>query len=158
MEALAVRPAPVRKSLIVRADPSKAFAVFTGGMGRWWPASHSIGTSPLKEVVLEPRAGGRWAERGEDGSECEWGKVLAWEPPSRILLAWQIGADWKHDPDLVTEVEVTFTPHGEGETRVVLEHRLLERYGDKAEDVRTAISSEGGWQMLLGRFGEAAAA
>jgi uncharacterized protein YndB with AHSA1/START domain len=158
MEALAIRPAPVRKSLIVRADAAKAFDVFTNRMGSWWPASHSINSAELKNVVMEPKADGRWFERGADGTECQWGKVIAWEPPSRLLLAWQITADWKYDPDLVTEVEVTFTPTGNGETRVELEHRNLERYGGKAEAVRLSIDSDGGWRKLLELFAEAVSA
>jgi uncharacterized protein YndB with AHSA1/START domain len=107
-------------------------------------------------VVLEPKVGGRWFEIGEDGSQCNWGKVLAWEPPTRVLLAWQIGADWKYDPDLVTEVEVTFTPIEGGATRVDLEHRNLERFGDKIDTVRAAIDSEGGWSGILKVYAESA--
>ena len=152
-----IRPAPVRKSITVDTDTAHAFEVFTSRMGRWWPHSHSIGSSPQKEIVLEPRSGGRWYEVGEDGSHCNWGKVLAWEPPQRVLLAWQIGGDWKYDPDLVTEVEVTFTPVGSG-TRVDLEHRNLERFGDKAEPMRNSIDSEGGWTAILKLYAEQASA
>jgi uncharacterized protein YndB with AHSA1/START domain len=151
-----IRPAPVRKSITVNADAACAFEVFTDRIGIWWPHSHTIGSSPQKNIVLEPRAGGRWFEIGEDGSECTWGKVLAWEPPVRLLLAWQINGNWKYDPDLVTEVEVTFTPVGKDTTRVDLEHRNLERFGDKAEPVRNAIDSEGGWTQILRFYGQAA--
>jgi uncharacterized protein YndB with AHSA1/START domain len=150
-----IAPAPVRKSIRVKAPPAKAFEVFTAGMGRWWIKTHSINASPLKDVIMEPRAGGRWFERGEDGSECPWGRVIAWEPPSRVLLAWQIGGDWKFDPDLVTEVEVRFTPEGDG-TRVDLEHRDIERFGDRADAVRAAFESAEGWGGLLERFAELA--
>jgi uncharacterized protein YndB with AHSA1/START domain len=156
MSTLTIRPAPVRKSITVKADAARAFEVFTGRIGRWWPRSHCIGSSPQKDVLLEPRAGGRWYEIGEDGAQCNWGKVLAWEPPARVLLAWQIGTDWKYDADLVTEVEVTFTPVGADETRVDLEHRNLERLGEKAETVRTAIDSEGGWSGILKLYAEMA--
>jgi uncharacterized protein YndB with AHSA1/START domain len=105
---------------------------------------------------MEPRPGGRWYEIGEDGSLCNWGKVLAFEPPARVLLAWQINGDWKYDPDLVTEVEVKFTALEGGHTRVELEHRNIERFGDKAESVRTAIDSEGGWSGILKTYGEVA--
>lgn len=149
-----IRPAPVRKSLLVKANREKSFAAFTGGIGRWWPRSKSIGSAPQTDVVLEPRVGGRWYERGADGSECEWGKVLEWEPPSRVLLAWQIGADWKFDATLVTEVEVTFTALASGETRVDLEHRYLERLGEGAERARAAFDSEDGWGGVLRDFGE----
>jgi uncharacterized protein YndB with AHSA1/START domain len=153
-----IRPAPVRKSVIVATGVERAFEVFTAGIARWWPATHSIGRSPQKEVILEPCAGGRWYERGEDGSECTWGKVLAWEPPARLLLAWQIDGRWTYDPAFLTEVEVTFTALGATETRVELEHRNLERYGDKLEAVRAAIDSEDGWAVLLRLYAEAAGA
>jgi uncharacterized protein YndB with AHSA1/START domain len=158
MSTLTIRPAPVRKSITVKADAARAFEVFTGRIGSWWPRSHCIGSSPQKDVVLEPRAGGRWFEIGEDGSQCDWGKVLAWEPPARVLLAWQIDGNWKHDPDLVTEVEVTFTPIGDGATRVDLEHRNLERFGDKIEPIRTMIDSENGWTGILKVYAESAEA
>jgi uncharacterized protein YndB with AHSA1/START domain len=153
-----IQPAPVRKSVTVKADAARAFEVFTGGIGRWWPRSHCIASSPQKDVVLEPKVGGRWFEIGEDGSQCNWGKVLAWEPPARLLLAWQVGADWKYDPNLVTEVEVTFTPVEGGATRVDLEHRNLERFGDKIEPVRSQIDSPNGWTGILKLYAEAAEA
>jgi uncharacterized protein YndB with AHSA1/START domain len=153
-----IQPAPVRKSITVKADAARAFEVFTGGMGRWWPRSHCVAASPQKDVVMEPKAGGRWYEIGEDGSYCNWGKVLAWEPPTRVLLAWQISADWKYDPDLITEVEVTFTPLDGGLTRVDLEHRNIERFGDKLEPIRAALDSEGGWSGILKIYAEVAEA
>jgi uncharacterized protein YndB with AHSA1/START domain len=154
--AKTIAPAPVRKSLTVKASPERAFSVFTADFGRWWPRSHSIGTSPLKTAVIEPRPGGRWYQIGEDGSECDWGKVLVWEPPARLVLAWQIGADWRFDPGLVTEVELRFSPEGAGMTRVELEHRHLERMGDAAESVRTAVDSPNGWGLILQSFASAA--
>lgn len=105
-----ISPSPVRRSVTVKASPARAFEVFTSGFSSWWPKTHSIGTVPLKTAIIEPRAGGRWYETGEDGSECPWGDVIAWEPPQRIVLAWRIGTDWKFDPDLLTEVEVRFVP------------------------------------------------
>jgi uncharacterized protein YndB with AHSA1/START domain len=154
---LAITPAPVRKSILVKAPPERAFEVFTTGIGRWWPQSHHIGKAEMQDAIMEPRAGGRWYERGADGSECEWGRVLAWEPPQRVVLAWQLAADWQYDPNLVTEVEVRFTPEGNG-TRVDLEHRNLERFGDHADAVRAQIDSEGGWGLILQLFADAAAA
>jgi uncharacterized protein YndB with AHSA1/START domain len=151
-----ITPAPVRKSIRVKAPPTRAFEVFTAGMGRWWIKTHSINASPLADVIIEPRAGGRWFERGEDGSECPWGHVIAWEPPSRLLLAWQIGGDWKFDPDLVTEVEVRFTPERDG-TRVDLEHRNIERFGANADAIRAAFESPEGWGGLLDSFAAIAA-
>ena len=149
-----IAPAPVRKTITVKALPPRAFAVFTAGMSRWWPATHSINASPMKEAIVEPRTGGRWYERGADGSECEWGKVLVWEPPHRLVLAWQIDGQWKFDESLVTEVEVRFLAEGDA-TRIELEHRCLERHGAPAEQIRAALDSPGGWGGLLERFAAA---
>src|SRR5258705_11266487 len=97
--------APVRKQLVVKASQSRAFAVFTAEMSRWWPATHSILKSPLKECIVEPRVGGRWYAVGEDGSSCETGYVIAWQPPQALGLAWQINAEGQVSPGLVTGVE-----------------------------------------------------
>jgi uncharacterized protein YndB with AHSA1/START domain len=147
-------PTPVRKSILVKAPPERAFAVFTAGMGRWWKKEHHLGTSPLKDVVLEPQEGGLWYEINEDQSTCEWGRVLAWDPPRRLLLAWQIDAAWRYDPAFVTELEIRFTPVVEG-TRVDLEHRNLDRYGDKAESIRAMLDSDDGWNLGIAAYAEA---
>ena len=147
-----IRIAPVRKQLVVKASQSRAFAVFTAEMSRWWPATHSILKSPLKECIVEPRVGGRWYTVGEDGSSCETGYVVAWQPPEALVLAWQINADWQFDPDLVTEVEVKFIAEGTDMTRIELEHRYLERMGGKAAEVRNAVDSPGGWGAILESF------
>ena len=151
-----ITPAPIRKSIRVDVAPARAFKIFTTGMARWWLKTHTINPtkSPIKEIALEPRAGGRWFERGEDGSECNWGKVLAWEPPTRLLLAWQINGRWQFDPALITEVDIRFTPDGNG-TRVELEHRKLEALGDQAEAMAQAFT--GGWGVLLDSFAKQAA-
>jgi len=149
-------PAPVRKSVRVGAPPERAFKVFTDGIGRWWPKTHHIGAADLDALVIEPKAGGRWYERGFDGSECDVGKVLVWEPPARLVLAWQLTADWKFDPGLITEVEVRFLADGADATRVELEHRDLERYGERADGFRTTIDSPDGWSGLLQLFKQAA--
>lgn len=146
----------ISRSVTVEVDQECAFTVFTQGFNTWWNPAHHIGEADLLEAVMEPREGGRWFERGVDGSECDWGRVLAWEPPSRVVLAWQLDADWKYDPDLVTEVEVSFTAVGPSRTRVSLEHRNLECYGAAIERVRSSIGSEGGWTGLLERFVRAA--
>jgi Activator of Hsp90 ATPase homolog 1-like protein len=105
---------------------------------------------------MEPREGGRWFERGIDGVECEIGKVLIWDPPSRVVLNWQLGADFTFDPALSTEVEVLFVAEGENATRVELEHRDLGRLGDRAEAFRQQIDSPGGWEGLLQLFSQTA--
>lgn len=148
-------PTPVRKSIVVKAGAERAFAVFTGGMGRWWNRAHHLGASPLKDVVVEPRKDGRWYEVNEDGSICEWGRVLAWDTPRRVLLAWQIDGDWKYDPAFVTELEIRFVPDGDG-TRVDLEHRNLDRYGAKAEAVRASLDSDDGWNLELAGYAKIA--
>lgn len=146
-----IHPAPVQRSVFVHAPPAHAFEVFTTGVGRWWPKTHAIGDTELDEPVIEPCVGGRWYQRSVDGSECEIGKVLAWKPPSRLLLAWQLDADWNFNPNLLTEVEVTFTAESDG-TRVELEHRLLERMGDRAEEIADKVGSPGGWTAVLQLF------
>jgi uncharacterized protein YndB with AHSA1/START domain len=148
----------VRKEIVVEAAAERAFRVFTERMELWWPPEHHIGQAAMARPVLEPRAGGRWYELGEDGSTCDWGRVLAWEPPRRLVLAWQISAAWKFDPALVTEVEVTFVAEGQSRTRVTLEHRNLDRFGPASEAMRKSFSSEGGWGLTLGRFATAAGA
>jgi len=146
----------VRKSIMVNAAQEIAFRVFTSQMTAWWPAEHHIGKSPLKEIVLEPRVGGRWAERCADGSECDWGRVLAWEPPGRVVLAWQLDADFAYDPNLETEVEIRFVAESPKRTRVELEHRNLERFGARQDELRAAFDSDGGWALGLSRYARAA--
>ena len=150
-----IRPAPVRKSIFVEASQAHAFDVFTNGIGRWWPKSHKIGQADLDRPIIEPRQGGRWYELDVDGAHCEIGKVAVWDPPARLILIWQLTAEFKFDPNLVTEVEVNFTPEGSG-TRVDLEHRNLERLGESAETLREAVDAPGGWGGLLELFAAAA--
>jgi uncharacterized protein YndB with AHSA1/START domain len=151
-----IRPAPVRTSVHVNAPPERAFEIFTSGIGRWWPKTHTIGSVELDRPVIEPRSGGRWYQLAVDGSECEIGKVAAYEPPARLLLIWQLTPEFSYDPDLVTEVEILFTPEGDG-TRVDLEHRDLERMGDKADAMRETVSGPGGWPALLQLFADQSA-
>jgi uncharacterized protein YndB with AHSA1/START domain len=143
----------VRKVVNVEAPPGMAWQVFTEMMGAWWPlATHKIGKAKAVDAVIEPRVGGRWYERGEDGSTCDWGRVLAWEPPSRLVLSWDISADWQHEPNLKTEVEVRFIAEGKDGTRVELEHRHLDRYGPRRDEMRQTFDSEMGWKGLLDAF------
>jgi uncharacterized protein YndB with AHSA1/START domain len=147
---------PVRKQIVVEATRERAFRVFTDGIDRWWPREHHIGKSPLERAVIEPRAGGRWYSVCQDGTECDIGKVLTWDPPGRLVLAWQITAEWQYDPSFTTEVEVVFTPEGPRRTRVDLEHRHLERYGAAAPELRKAFDSREGWGVTLEKFAKAA--
>jgi uncharacterized protein YndB with AHSA1/START domain len=143
----------VRKTVVVNVPQANAFAVFTGRLGDWWPLlSHHIGAQPPQTAILEPRPGGRWFERASDGSECDWGRVLVWEPPHRIVLSWEVSADWKHDPNLKTEVEVRFVAEGENRTRVELEHRGLDVYGARRDEMRGIFDSDRGWKGLLDAF------
>lgn len=149
-----IMPAPVRKSIRVDAPRERAFEVFTAGIGRWWPKSHHIGAADLDTIVIEPREGGRWFERGVDGNECEVGKVLVWDPPARLVLAWQLTPEWKYDANLITEVDVQFIAEGANATRIELEHRNLERMGDRAEAMRAQIDGPNGWGDLLQLFAQ----
>ena len=136
----------------------RAFRVFTASFDTWWPREYHIGQTDMAEAILEPREGGRWYERGVDGSECDWGRVLAWEPPHRLVVTWQINGEWQYDPDSqhASEIEVRFTSDGSERTRVELEHRLLDRLvGGQA--IYDGIGQGGGWSSNLQRFAEAAA-
>lgn len=151
---LTITPAPIRKSILVRAPQERAFRVFTSRMGTWWRPDYHIGKTPFADVVMEPHAGGRWFERDADGVECEWGKVLVWEPPAHVILAWQLDANWQYDPDFVTELEISFTAEGEATTRVDLEHRGLDRYGDRIDETRGVYDAPNGWTGILTGFAE----
>ena len=151
--------APVRRSVFVEAPPERAFEVFTAGFASWWPKSHSVLEADQEAVFIEPEAGGRWYERGAGGEECDWGRVLAYEPPRRLLLSWQLDQEFEPDPDPSTasEVEVTFTREGDG-TRVELEHRGFERRLDGGAQVAESVAGEGGWSGLLVAYADAAQA
>jgi uncharacterized protein YndB with AHSA1/START domain len=138
--------APVHKTLQVACSPERAFEVFTRGIGAWWPlGSHSISGDSVSEVVFEERVGGRIFERHDGGGEGEWGRVLAWEPPSRFVMTWYPGSD----PSQATELEVRFAADGGG-TRVDLEHRGWEILADRAQESRSSYDS--GWGDVLGHY------
>jgi uncharacterized protein YndB with AHSA1/START domain len=154
-----IDPNTVRKSLTVKAPQAIAWRVFTEKMGTWWPlAQYKIGKTNAVDAVIEPRVGGRWYERGEDGSTCQWGSVLTWEPTSLLVLSWDISADWQYDATLKTEIEVRFIPQGEHATRVELQHRHLDRYGARREEMRRIFDTEGDWGRVLEMFARVAAA
>ncbi len=144
----------IKKQLTVEAPIEKAFRVFTANMTTWWPKEHHIGASPLKECIVESRVEGRWYEVCEDGSECNWGKVLAWDPPNRLVLAWQLNFEFKYDPALITEVEVKFTALSATTTRVEFEHRNLDRLGVAA----VTAGMDQGWGQILDSFATTARA
>jgi hypothetical protein len=153
-----IDPNSLRKVAMVQAPPAVAWQVFTEQMGAWWPlAVYKIGKANAVDAVIEPRVGGRWYERGDDGSTCDWGSVLLWEPLSRLVLSWDINADWQYDPDLKTEIEVRFIAEGESVTRIELEHRKLDRYGARRDEMRRIFDTEGDWGRLLAMFAARAA-
>jgi uncharacterized protein YndB with AHSA1/START domain len=152
MTTTTVRIAPVRKSIRVKASQARAFEVFTSGLGRWWPLDHGIGKTPRKAAIMETRPGGRWFELAEDGTETTVGKIIAWEPPRRFVMTWDINSEWKPDTKVSSEVEVRFVADGDA-TRVELEHRKFEQMGlEGGESMRNAV--DGGWPRFLERFRE----
>jgi uncharacterized protein YndB with AHSA1/START domain len=146
--------ASVRKTVTVAASQERAFEVFTAGIGSWWPREHHIGAAELAGCAYEPKVGGRWYEIGVDGSECDWGQVLVWEPPKRVVTTWQLQADFTYDPDPAkgSEIEVRFIPEGPNRTRVELEHRNFDRHGPSGATVRDKVSNPGGWGYVIGQF------
>ena len=150
--------APVRKTILVSATAQQAFEVFTAGIDRWWPKTHTIGSTPVRQSCIEPFVGGRWYSTHEDGSSVTVGHVIVWQPPQRLIVSWEISADWKPDPRpaFTSEVEVRFVPDGEGRTRVEVEHRDFERMGEQGgEKMRKGV--DGGWPGLLELFAAEAA-
>jgi uncharacterized protein YndB with AHSA1/START domain len=146
----------IRREVVVDVPPDRAFELFTAEMTSWWPAAHHIGSAPIAEVVIEPRTGGRWFTRHQDGTETSTGVVVAWEPPGRLVVTWQIGADWKFHPDLVTSVELRFEPVGERRTRVRLEHRDLDAFGADATAMKKTFEDPGAWAATLAAYAAAA--
>jgi uncharacterized protein YndB with AHSA1/START domain len=148
----------INRTVTVGVPVERAFRVFTDSFSTWWPPEYHIGAADMAEVVVEPRAGGRWYERGVDGSECDWGSVRTWEPPHRLVLTWQINSEWQYDPDPehASEVEVRFVADGSQQTTVALEHRRLERLvGGQA--MYQAVGADSGWTGILERFAKAVA-
>ena len=146
----------VHKTISVNAGRERAFEVFARRMATWWPLDYHIAPLPAVDVIIEPMACGRWYEQAEDGSTCDWGRVVVWEPPARLVLAWQISADWRPDATIQSEVEVRFSEDGDSRTRIDLEHRRLESFGANAERMRDVFESESGWTGLLRSFAAAA--
>ncbi|HEU4456501.1 MAG TPA: SRPBCC family protein [Longimicrobium sp.] len=147
----------IRFSVDVQATPERAFTSFTAEMAAWWPREYTWGVDALRDVIMEPREGGRWYERHAGGGEAEWGRVLAWDPPRRVVLSWAVGPtrEPETDPARMSEVEARFTADGGSATRVELEHRGFARHGAGADEYRAGMGSPGGWPLILERFAAA---
>jgi uncharacterized protein YndB with AHSA1/START domain len=157
MSTKTVAIAPVRKSILVSAPQANAFETFTAGLDRWWPKKAHVGPTTPSSVTIEPRLGGRWYERTTDGTETDVGRILAWEPPHRFVVSWDIDCHWQPDRTVGTEVEIRFVAKSPTETRVELEHRGFERMGEEAgASLRKDVN--GGWPSMLDLFKTAAEA
>ena len=145
---------PVRKTIVVNASVSDAFEVFTDDIDSWWPRTHHIGKSPMRRVIVEGKRGGRCYTEQEDGSEADWGRVLEWSPPHKLLIAWQITHEWGFQPDLAkaSEVEVSFIAVSPKTTRVELEHRHFERQGAGGDVMRAAVDAPNGWTTIMSLY------
>ncbi|MEH2627141.1 uncharacterized protein YndB with AHSA1/START domain [Bradyrhizobium sp. AZCC 1719] len=146
----------VKHSIVVEAPIARAFKVFTEDFGRFKPAEHNLLGVPIAETVFEPRVGGHLYDRGIDGSECRWARVLAYEPPNRVLLSWNISPQWQieTDPNKTSEWEVRFTAETAHRTRVEIEHRHLDRHGEGWQSVRDGVAGDQGWPLYLQRFAD----
>jgi uncharacterized protein YndB with AHSA1/START domain len=141
-------------SVVVDAPIDKAFKVFTEDFGQFKPPEHNMLGVEIAETVFEPREGGHLYDRGVDGSECRWGRILAYEPPHRVVVSWDIGPTWQieTDPDKTSEFEVRFVAETPERTKVELEHRNLDRHGEGWEGVREGVDGEQGWPLYLHRY------
>jgi uncharacterized protein YndB with AHSA1/START domain len=139
------------KTITVEAPQQRAFEIFTAGFDSWWPRSHHTGEGELRQAVIEPREGGRWYATTSVGNE-EWGRVLVWDPPHRVVLDWQLTAEFSYDADFHSEVEARFVAEGPTRTRLEFEHRNLDRYGDRAAAMAQTLDSEGGWTGILAGY------
>ena len=144
----------VRSSVDVHAPIERAFRVFTEDIGSWWDPTHHILEGELAEMVFEPHVGGHVYDRGVDGSECRWARVLAYEPPHRFVISWDVSVQWRleTDRDKTSEVEVRFVELDGDHTRVELEHRDLDRHGEGWDGVREGLASNEGWPLYLQRY------
>jgi uncharacterized protein YndB with AHSA1/START domain len=143
-----------RHSIVVAAPAECAFSVFTDGFGTFKPREHNLLEVDIAETVFETHVGGNIYDRGVDGSECRWARVLAFEPPNRVVFSWDINPQWQieTDPDKTSEIEVRFIAEAPDRTRVELEHRNLDRHGDGWEAERDGVGGDGGWPLYLDRF------
>jgi uncharacterized protein YndB with AHSA1/START domain len=146
--------AVVRREIVVEASIERAFDVFTNRIGDFKPPEHNLLGAPLVDTTFEPRVGGNIVDRAADGRECRWARVLAYEPPGRVVFSWDISPTWQleTDPELTSEVEVRFVAEAPDRTRVELEHRNLDRHGPGWEGVREGVDGQDGWPRYLARF------
>ncbi len=144
----------IRHEVVVQAPAERAFAVFTGDFGAFKPREHNLLSAEIAETVFEPRVGGHIYDRGVDGSECRWARILAYEPPTRVVFSWDIGPTWQLEPNpaSTSEVEVRFVAEGPDRTRVELEHRHIDRHGPAWDAVYHGVDSDGGWPLYLTRY------
>jgi uncharacterized protein YndB with AHSA1/START domain len=146
----------VRTQIVVEAPIERAFRVFTEDFGSFKPPEHNLLGAEIAETVFEPREGGHLYDRGVDGSECRWARVLTYEPPNRVVISWDINPRWEVETNLekTSEVEIRFVSEAPERTRIEVEHRNLERHGEGWEGTRAAVGSPGGWPLYLQRFAE----
>lgn len=147
----------VRRQIVVEAPVERAFAVFTERFDEIKPREHNLLKVPIAETVFEPKVGGHIYDRGADGSVCRWARVLAYEPPNRVVFSWDISPQWtlETEPENTSEVEVTFTAEGPGRTRIDLEHRNIDRHGPGWPAVSGSVDSDQGWSLYLDRYAAA---
>ena len=148
-----IKAAPVKKTVLVNAPQARAFDVFAARFDTWWPRDHHIGNAPMKEAIIELKPGGRWYEKCEDGSECDWGKVIVHEPLTRLALSWHLNSKFQYDESVASEVDVRFIAESPSSTRVELEHHIE---ATDAADIRAAVDSPQGWGTLLGIYAQQA--
>ncbi|ALG84313.1 SRPBCC family protein [Gordonia phthalatica] len=146
----------IQRSVTVPVSPAAAFELFTGRFGDFKPREHNLLGTPITETVFEPRIGGSIIDRADDGTECRWARILAFEPPHRVVFSWDIGPTWQIETDheRCSEVEISFTADGPSSTLVAVEHRHLDRHGPGWESVRQGVAGDGGWPLYLARYRE----
>lgn len=154
------RRADVKVAVTVQAPIERAFRVFAEEWDAWWPRSYRLGEAERTGLALEPGVGGRWYERTADGRECDWGRVLVWDPPHHLALSWQIGVGFvpEPDPDRASRVDVTFVEDGPSRTIVTVVHSDLARHGEGWESMRDGVAQEGGWPGILAAYAKLAPA
>jgi len=147
-------PITVNRHVVVNAPAASAFVTFTERFGDFKPKEHNMLGVEIADTVFEPHVGGNIYDRGVDGTECRWARILAYEPPHRVVFSWDIGPTWQveTDPRLTSEVEVRFIAEAEDRTRVELEHRHLDRHGPGWESVAYGVSDDQGWPLYLARY------